>query len=170
MQPLRCRLVREGRLGELTVCIVDELHMLCDPSRGVALELSITKLLHSEAARDVQVRTMGAYDPCTLILDTLIWNSMSSIFTSSCSPSQIPFRSLCTSLQMAGFSSAEATIICELDHESNAENPGPTRENITGKLHKLFKWLFQLNRIPHIGSTNSSKCHRELSASRLSLS
>lgn len=54
--PWHRRLVREGRLGELAVCIVDELHMLCDPSRGVALELSITKLLHSEAAHDVQVR------------------------------------------------------------------------------------------------------------------
>ena len=55
--PWHGRLVREGRLGELAVCIVDELHMLCDPSRGVALELSITKLLHSEAAHDVRVRS-----------------------------------------------------------------------------------------------------------------
>jgi superfamily II helicase len=50
------RLLREGRLSELAVCVIDELHMIRDPDRGAALETSITKLLFSPAGRDVQVR------------------------------------------------------------------------------------------------------------------
>ena len=49
-----CRLLREGRLDELAVCIIDELHMIRDPARGAALETSVTKLLFSPAGRDVQ--------------------------------------------------------------------------------------------------------------------
>ena len=51
-----CRLLREGRLAELAVCVIDELHMIRDPARGAALETSITKLLFSPSGRDVQVR------------------------------------------------------------------------------------------------------------------
>ena len=61
------RLVREGSLSELAVCIVDELHMICDPNRGAALELSITKLLHSPASADIQVpgrRTSSQTSSC----------------------------------------------------------------------------------------------------------
>ena len=52
---LACRLLREGRLGDLAVCIIDELHMIRDPDRGPALETSITKLLFSPSGRQVQV-------------------------------------------------------------------------------------------------------------------
>ena len=50
-----CRLLREGRLDELAVCVIDELHMIRDAARGAALETSITKLLFSPSGRDVQV-------------------------------------------------------------------------------------------------------------------
>jgi len=52
--PLGCRLLREGRLDELAVCIIDELHMIRDAARGAALETSITKLLFSPLGRNIQ--------------------------------------------------------------------------------------------------------------------
>ncbi|KAL0029501.1 hypothetical protein WJX77_012503 [Trebouxia sp. C0004] len=54
------KLVQEGRLGELTCVVVDELHMVCDPHRGLPLELSITKLLFSRYADRIQLIGMSA--------------------------------------------------------------------------------------------------------------
>ena len=55
MNPAARRLLREGRLGELVVCVIDELHMIRDPDRGAALETSIAKLLFSPSGHGVQV-------------------------------------------------------------------------------------------------------------------
>ena len=49
---MTCRLLREGRLSELAVCVIDELHMIRDPDRGAALETSISKLLFSPARQE----------------------------------------------------------------------------------------------------------------------
>lgn len=46
--------------GELTCVVVDELHMVCDPQRGLPLELSITKLLFSRYADRIQLIGMSA--------------------------------------------------------------------------------------------------------------
>ena len=46
--------------GELTCVVVDELHMVCDPNRGLPLELSITKLLFSRYADRIQLIGMSA--------------------------------------------------------------------------------------------------------------
>ena len=46
--------------GELVCVVVDELHMVCDPSRGLPLELSITKLLFSQHADRIQLIGMSA--------------------------------------------------------------------------------------------------------------
>jgi len=46
--------------GELTCVMVDELHMVCDPHRGLPLELSITKLLFSRNADRIQLIGMSA--------------------------------------------------------------------------------------------------------------
>ena len=46
--------------GELTCVMVDELHMVCDPHRGLPLELSITKLLFSRYADRIQLIGMSA--------------------------------------------------------------------------------------------------------------
>ncbi len=46
--------------GELTCVVVDELHMVCDPHRGLPLELSITKLLFSRYADRIQLIGMSA--------------------------------------------------------------------------------------------------------------
>ncbi|DBA82486.1 TPA: hypothetical protein ACH3X2_000714 [Trebouxia sp. C0005] len=54
------KLVQEGRLGELTCVVVDELHMVCDIHRGLPLELSITKLLFSRYADCIQLIGMSA--------------------------------------------------------------------------------------------------------------
>ena len=40
--------------------VVDELHMVCDTSRGLPLELSITKLLFSQHADRIQLVGMSA--------------------------------------------------------------------------------------------------------------
>ena len=40
--------------------VVDELHMVCDPHRGLPLELSITKLLFSRYADRIQLIGMSA--------------------------------------------------------------------------------------------------------------
>ena len=40
--------------------VVDELHMVCDPHRGLPLELSITKLLFSSYADRIQIIGMSA--------------------------------------------------------------------------------------------------------------
>lgn len=39
------RLLCEGRLHELCCVVVDELHLLGDPSRGMHLEMLLTKLM-----------------------------------------------------------------------------------------------------------------------------
>ena len=39
------RLLEEGRLGGLSIVVVDEAHMVGDGSRGYLLELLLTKLL-----------------------------------------------------------------------------------------------------------------------------
>ncbi|KAK9815292.1 hypothetical protein WJX72_001157 [[Myrmecia] bisecta] len=54
------KLILEGRLGELCCVVIDEMHMVCDPSRGLPLELSITKLLYSPAMRSIQILGMSA--------------------------------------------------------------------------------------------------------------
>lgn len=40
--------------------VIDELHMVCDPHRGLPLELSITKLLFSKHAQHIQLVGMSA--------------------------------------------------------------------------------------------------------------
>lgn len=40
--------------------VVDELHMVCDPHRGLPLELLITKLLFSQHANSIQLIGMSA--------------------------------------------------------------------------------------------------------------
>ncbi|BDA50034.1 DNA polymerase theta [Coccomyxa sp. Obi] len=60
------RLVQENRLDELCCIVIDEVHMLNDPQRGPALELAITKILHSRHAAAIQIvgmsATMGGLD------------------------------------------------------------------------------------------------------------
>ena len=46
--------------GELCCIVVDELHMVCDPQRGLSLELSLTKLLFLDKARCTQIVGMSA--------------------------------------------------------------------------------------------------------------
>lgn len=46
--------------GELCCVVIDELHMVCDPHRGLQLELAITKLLFSEHAKHIQLVGMSA--------------------------------------------------------------------------------------------------------------
>lgn len=46
--------------GELCCVVIDELHMVCDPNRGLPLELSITKLLFSQYAERIQLVGMSA--------------------------------------------------------------------------------------------------------------
>lgn len=40
--------------------VVDELHMVADGDRGIGLEMSLSKLMHSSHARHVQVVGMSA--------------------------------------------------------------------------------------------------------------
>ena len=46
--------------GELCCIVIDEVHMLNDPQRGPALELAITKILHSKHADAIQIVGMSA--------------------------------------------------------------------------------------------------------------
>ena len=46
--------------GELCCVVIDEVHMLSDPHRGPALELAITKILHSKHAAAIQIVGMSA--------------------------------------------------------------------------------------------------------------
>ena len=54
------RLAQEGRLGDLACIVIDELHMISDPGRGVGLEMILTKIRHSKAALGVQIVGMSA--------------------------------------------------------------------------------------------------------------
>jgi DNA polymerase I-like protein with 3'-5' exonuclease and polymerase domains len=45
------RMVRDGIFADLSVCVVDELHMVGDRSRGAPLEVLLTKLAYLSAAR-----------------------------------------------------------------------------------------------------------------------
>ena len=38
------RMLEEGTIGDLGIVVVDELHLLGDPSRGYLLELLLTKI------------------------------------------------------------------------------------------------------------------------------
>ena len=49
--------------GELCCVVVDEMHMLSDPQRGPALELALTKILHSCHAPAIQV-TLARQSSC----------------------------------------------------------------------------------------------------------
>ena len=55
------RLLQEGRLGELCCIVIDELHMIANPQRGVGVELLLSKILHQkEIARHIQIIGMSA--------------------------------------------------------------------------------------------------------------
>lgn len=51
-------LVKDDRLDELGLVIVDEVHMLGEPQRGATLEMTLNKVLH--CAPDLQVVAMSA--------------------------------------------------------------------------------------------------------------
>lgn len=46
--------------GEVACIIIDELHMVSDPSRGNVLEVCLTKLLASPEASAIQIIGMSA--------------------------------------------------------------------------------------------------------------
>ncbi|KAK9789408.1 hypothetical protein WJX73_009184 [Symbiochloris irregularis] len=54
------KLIQEGRVGELTCVVIDELHMVGDEARGLALETLLTKLLFHPQAQGVQLIGMSA--------------------------------------------------------------------------------------------------------------
>lgn len=58
-------LIREHKLSELGAIIVDELHIICDPSRGYLLELLLTKLMYitKELPSPPQILGMSATLP-----------------------------------------------------------------------------------------------------------
>jgi replicative superfamily II helicase len=49
------RLTEEGRLGALSVIVLDELHLISDDARGYLLELLLAKLKYNCAKSGVQV-------------------------------------------------------------------------------------------------------------------
>jgi DNA polymerase theta len=49
------RLIEEGRLGALSVIVLDELHLISDDARGYLLELLLAKLKYNCAKSGVQV-------------------------------------------------------------------------------------------------------------------
>ncbi|CAH0605555.1 unnamed protein product [Chrysodeixis includens] len=54
------RLLDEGSISELGAIVVDELHLLGDPSRGYILELLLTKIKYvSSNSNDVQIQIVG---------------------------------------------------------------------------------------------------------------
>ncbi|KAK9826374.1 hypothetical protein WJX81_004727 [Elliptochloris bilobata] len=70
------RLIAEGRLDELCCVVIDELHMVSDPTRGPPLELALAKLLRCSRPRNVQLlgmsATMGGLDAlCTWLVAQL---------------------------------------------------------------------------------------------------
>ncbi len=55
------RLLQEGRLSELSCIVIDELHMIANPQRGVGLELLLTKILHQRGGGGhIQIIGMSA--------------------------------------------------------------------------------------------------------------
>jgi DNA polymerase theta len=55
------RLLQEGRIAELSCIVIDELHMIANPQRGVGVELLLTKILHQkEVAGHIQIVGMSA--------------------------------------------------------------------------------------------------------------
>jgi DNA polymerase theta len=55
------RLLQEGRLAELSCIVIDELHMIANPQRGVGLELLLTKILHQRGCGGhIQIIGMSA--------------------------------------------------------------------------------------------------------------
>jgi DNA polymerase theta len=55
------RLIEEGRLGALSVIVLDELHLISDDARGYLLELLLAKLKYNCAKSGVQVTRHQRY-------------------------------------------------------------------------------------------------------------
>ncbi|KAK2706456.1 hypothetical protein QYM36_016483, partial [Artemia franciscana] len=53
------RLLEEKALKDLGIVVVDELHLLGDPSRGYLLELLLTKLLYMQKREELKVQIIG---------------------------------------------------------------------------------------------------------------
>jgi DNA polymerase theta len=45
------KLLEDGRLDEIGIVVIDELHMMSDPDRGYILELLVTKLLYKNGEK-----------------------------------------------------------------------------------------------------------------------
>lgn len=55
------RLLQEGRLAELSCIVIDELHMIANPQRGVGVELLLSKVLHQkDVGGHIQIIGMSA--------------------------------------------------------------------------------------------------------------
>ncbi|KAH7617243.1 putative Helicase and polymerase-containing protein TEBICHI [Nannochloris sp. 'desiccata'] len=55
------RLLQEGRLAELSCIVIDELHMIANPQRGVGVELLLSKILHQkDVGGHIQIIGMSA--------------------------------------------------------------------------------------------------------------
>ena len=67
------RLLQEGRLAELSCIVIDELHMIANPQRGVGVELLLSKILHQkEVGGHIQIVGMSATSTYQLIFDSIV--------------------------------------------------------------------------------------------------
>ena len=61
------RLLKEGRLAELSCIVIDELHMIANPQRGVGVEMLLAKILHQkDVGGHIQIVGMSATSTCQL--------------------------------------------------------------------------------------------------------
>lgn len=90
------KLITDDRVSELVSCVVDELHLVQDKTRGGVLERMLTKLMHATAATSLQVVAMSATLPRDRGLDALArWLGDAAVYTTDFRPVKQDVKVVC---------------------------------------------------------------------------
>lgn len=119
------KLITDDRVSELVSCVVDELHLVQDKTRGGVLERMLTKLMHATAATSLQVVAMSATLPRDRGLDALArWLGDAAVYTTDFRPVKQDVKVVC--LDVPGNSPVSLYRV-ERDNAFDDRPPAPPR-------------------------------------------